>query len=774
MKFVLRNLYLGGVYTLINLLGMAVSLTAAIFIMLWIEDERNYDGFHNRSQDIYQTVVTFSMDGKAFHWKSSSTLMGVYAKNEVPEIEAVCRLGTGNTAFKRNEAETGGLRIGMVDPEFFSIFNFPLLEGNSLDPFPDNRSVVLSQKTAQILFGTEPAIGQIVYGDQQRAFRVTGVMKEMPENTMFRTNVDALFSFEMMYEGRQREEIDYWGRISILCFLLLQPNADAGEVAQKLTNIQRANMDDFEMTYQLQSIKENRFYNADGTESTYLQSCRLFTIAVVVLLLIACINYVNLVTARLSKRNREIFVKKAMGAKKSLLFIQSIGESGVLFLFSLILASGLLAALFPFFRELSGKNLPFNLFSISTLTIFGATFLFILIFSGTLPAINIAFQNPLQSTRNTFTVKKRNIILRRILVVLQFVAATVLILGAITMNRQLAYIQEIDLGYQREHVITFRMNESLYGRYDAIRADLLQHASIKGVTAASQNIVNVGRVAGWEGKDGQMLILSVLNIDADFIPTMGIELLAGNNFSRTAADASYFILNETTVREAGIEGDPIGQSFNFLEIDGTIIGVVRDFIFKDLRNEMGPLVLMGSPLPSVVYVRTYPDASAEAVAEIERVWKNRCPETILDYAFMEAQFERLYRSDFRSKDLFFCFALIAILVSCLGLFGLVTFTAEAKTKEIGIRKVMGAGIGSVVAMISKEFLILIGIAILIAFPLAYYWLIRLLQGFAYRVPLSIWIFIWAAIITVLLTMLTLAWKAFKAAMANPVKSIKSE
>jgi len=318
------------------------------------------------------------------------------------------------------------------------------------------------------------------------------------------------------------------------------------------------------------------------------------------------------------------------------------------------------------------------------------------------------------------------------------------------------------------------MNDQLFGRYEGIKAELLQHAAIKGVTAASQNIVNAGRAGGWEGKDGKLLMMNFLNTDADFISTMEMELVAGSDFSRTTADASYFILNETAVKDTGLEGDPIGQPFSFLDIDGTIIGVVKDFIYRDLRMEIGPMALMGGVRPSVVYVRTHAGATTEAVAELERVWKKQCPETTLNYSFMDAQFDRLYKSDFRTKDLFFCFALIAIFVSCLGLFGLVTFTAEAKTKEIGIRKVMGAGIGSVVTMISKEFLILIGVAILIAIPLAWYWLNRLLQEFTYRIDLSLWIFVWAALITVLFTMLTLAWRALRAAMANPVESIKSE
>ena len=772
MKYILRNLIYGGIYTVINLLGMAVSLTAAIFMILWIEDERSYDRFHHRSGDIYQTIATYPMNGKDLFYKSASSPLAVYAKSEIPEIEAMCRVlqSTGN--LKYNEKETGIISAVITDPDFFTMFSFPIIEGDSNDLFPDSHSLVISQKTAHVLFGEESPIGKIVYGERQQVFRVTGVMKDMPNNTMVKC--DIVSSFEMMYEGNRRENIDNWGRLMLRCFMLLQPNADAEEVAKKVTEIQHANMTTFKMDYRLQPITDHRFYAADGKKSASFQSCRLFSVAVVVLLLIACINYVNLVTARLSKRNKEIFVKKVMGAQKSGLFIYSIAESGLLFFGSLILATGLLAVLFPFFRDLTGKEMAFHLFSFTTLLVFGLTFLFVVFFSGTLPAIHIAFRDPLKSTGYTYIVKKRSAFLRRILVVMQFVSATMLILSAITMNRQLKYMQEMDMGYQRENVLSFNLNEPLWPRYDAMKADILQYSSIKGVTAASQNIMSGAYGAGgWSNPEGNSLMLTFLYTDADFITTMQMELVAGADFSNTSADAAHYILNETAVRETGLEGDPIGQPFSFF-YEGTIIGVVKDFVFTNLHNNVGPLALMAPVRPAVVYLRTHAGASAEAIAELEQVWKRHNPDATLNYTFLDAQFDRLYKADIRTKDLFFCFALIAIFVSCLGLFGLVTFSAEAKTKEIGIRKVMGASIASVVSMISKEFLILIGIAIIIAFPFAYYWLTKMLQDFAYRIELSLWIFVLAALITVLFTILTLLWKALKAATANPVESIKTE
>ena len=770
MKNIYRNLVHGGIYTLINLFGMAFSLTAAIFMILWIEDERSFDRFHSRSRDIYQTIATYNLSGKDLFYKSSSPLLGLYAKEEIPEIESVCRVDIRGFALKNNEKESGPITALLTDPDFFTMFSFPILDGNSSDLLPDSRSVVLSQKTAHVLFGDESPVGKMVMGERQQTFRVTGVMRDMPNNTLLRC--DAVFSFDLIYEGARREAIDYWGRLNVRCFILLQPDADPDEVAQKVTEVQHANMTNFKMDFKLQPITNHRFYNAEGKASSSLQSCRLFSVAVVVLLLIACINYVNLVTARLSKRNKEIFVKKVMGAHKSALFIHSIAESGVLFFCSLLLAIGLLTVLFPFFRDITGKNMAFHLFSFTTLSIFGLTFLFVILFSGALPAINIAFQDPLKSTRNTYTTKKRNVFLRRILVVLQFVAATILILGAITMNRQLKYMQEMDLGYQRENVISFNLSEQLWPRYEGIKAELLQHSSIKGVTAASQNIMSGAYGAGgWSNEEGNSLMLSFLYTDVDFITTMQMELASGNDFSNSSADATYYILNETAVKETGLEGDPIGQPFHFF-YDGTIIGVVKDFVFTNLHNNVGPMALMAPVRPAVVYVRTHAGASMEAVAELEQVWKRHNPDATLNYSFLDAQFDKLYKSDTRTKDLFLCFALIAIFVSCLGLFGLVTFSAEAKTKEIGIRKVMGADVASVVSMISREFLILIGIAILIAFPLAYYWLTNLLQDFAYRIDLSFGLFILAALITVLFTMFTLVWKALKAATANPVESIK--
>ena len=291
MKYIFRNLIHGGIYTVINLLGMAISLTAAIFIMLWIEDERSFDRFHRRSSDIYQTIATYNMNGKDFFYKSSSPLLGLYAKEAIPEIEAVCRVSPRSVALKNNEMETGIINAVLTDSDFFSIFTFPLLDGNSSDLFPDSRSVVLSQKTAMVLFGDEPPIGKLVQGDQKQTFRVTGVMKDMPENTLLKC--DVVFSFDLMYEGSRRESIDYWGRLNVRCFMLLQPGVDAIKVAEKVSEVQQANMQSFKMTYLLQPIKDHRFRGADGTTTASYKSCNLFSIAVVVLLLIACINYIN-------------------------------------------------------------------------------------------------------------------------------------------------------------------------------------------------------------------------------------------------------------------------------------------------------------------------------------------------------------------------------------------------------------------------------------------------------------------------------------------------
>ena len=766
MKIAIRNLLRNGIYSVVNITGLAVSLCVAILILLWVNDELNYDRFHTKGRDIYVAMVSLNLNGQDMAWKATSPPLGGYAQNEIPDVVSFCRImGRGYTTFSYEEKETAQILRQYVDSSFFSIFSFKLLAGDPAHPLPDKNSVILSKKGAESLFGHyEEALGQMIREDN-RNFYVSGVMEDMRNNTDLRC--DALCSIEWIRDAGSRN-FNHWGSLSLQTFFLLHPGADYGEVGHRLTDLHNQNFPEFAMVYTLQPLFKNRFYDEHNRPNSNMQACKLFSLAVLVLLLIACINYVNLVTARMVRRNKELYVKKALGSGKWKLFFQSMQESTLLLLLSIIIATVLVVSLFSLFRAISGKEMELQLFSIGTMMVYLITLVTVTLFSGLFPAVKLAaFQtSDLAAKANS---KSGGVWLRRVLVVLQFSAAIMLVTSSMVLSQQMRYLQQKDLGYDRENVMEIPLRGNMISGRQAIQNDLLQQSGVLGVTFASQSIQNAGIASGW--KDSLLIVF--VHIDKAFIPAMGMELVQGDNFSDMPADSAHFILNQTAVKAIGMR-DPVGRSFEFQDIDGTIIGVVKDFNFKDLHVSIEPLVFQYGGDPALMYVRVAPGAGQSVVTEIEKIIHRHNPSSAFNYTFLSDSFERMYRSDIRTGKLFSIFAIIAVWVSCLGLFGMVTYTAEVKIKEIGIRKVLGASVLSTLFMLLKEFLILVGTAMLIAFPLAYYWLDRMLQDFAYRISIGWSLFALAGLVTLIVTLLTVSWQAIRAATANPVTSIKSE
>jgi ABC-type antimicrobial peptide transport system permease subunit len=783
LKIMLRNLNRGGIYSVINIGGLAVSLVTVIFFTLWVLDEVSYDRFHKRSKDIYRANHYFKETNN--YWSVSGAPLAFTAKEEIPEIENACRYYANWGMFygfdmlkytaEDEEQVVTDFTCGMVDTTFFSIFDFPVLEGDIRRMLVEPQSIVLTESIAGKLFGNETAIGKTVYDRNRQLYHVTGVLADIPHNSSI--SFDVLLPMSL-YEQTNPGGLTAWGMFDFRTWFLLYPHADAASVEMKLTELHhRNNSRNTESSYHLQSLESVNLYNADGSASAKVQTCRLFTILAFVVILVACVNYVNISTARASRRNREIFVKNIFGARKMNLFFQFLGESALLFLLSLVAATYLLYLFLPVFNHIAAKQLEFNLFTIRTLTVYGLAFLIVILCAGIYPAINLAVKKPLQGIRS----KSGNAGLRRVLVVGQFVVATVLVAVTITVILQMDYVRKKDLGYEKENMFYIPMTENLRGHYDAVKSELLQNPSITGVTVTSaplKGVTSTFSISGIEGSDLEDQRIILLSTDNDFIPTMDVKLAAGRNFDGTPADATSFILNETAVKTLDII-EPVGKKCNVARVEGTIIGVVSDFHFKDLHNSIEPLVIMANEFWKFSFMRTSLNIktsahnASQAIAAVEKLWKQYEAELPFTYQFMDDEFDTIYKTDLRTGILFRYFAVIAILISCLGLFGLVTYIAETKTKEIGIRKVLGASVGNIVHMLSKEFLLLIGIAMLIAFPLAYYFMDMMLQDYAYRIPIGWWIFALAGIITIALTLITVGWQAIKAATANPAKAISS-
>jgi len=774
LKITLRNLRRGGIYSTINIVGLAVSLTTVICIMLWVQDELSFDKFHKRSKDIFQTNLFFKNTNN--YWNIACAPLAFTAKEEIPEIENACRCFTYGGADmlkydgKGKERIVTGFTYGVVDSTFFSIFDFPVLDGDAGRMLVDPQSIVLSENIAKQLFGNEPAIGKTLFDNNRKEYHVTGVMADMPQNSSIR--FDILFPFSL-FELSNANQLSEWSRFDFRTWFLLRPGANMATVEKKLNGIQYRNTQNDEVSYKLQPYESINFRDPDGTANSKMQVCRLFMIVAFVVILIACVNYVNISTARASRRNKEVFVKNILGARKAKLFIQFLNESVLLFLIALVIATVLLYIIFPVFNHVTEKQLTFNLFSTQTFMVYGLTFLTVVLCAGIYPAINLAVKKPLQGIRN----KSENAVVRRMLVVSQFIVAIVLITVTIVTTLQLEYARKKDLGYQKENVFRVRMTNNLRIHYEAIKSELLQNTAVSGVTATSMSLNKVTTfdgISNIEGSDPERQKIILLVADKDFIPTMNVQLVAGKNFTGMSADASSIILNETAVKTLDIK-DPVGKRCNIAGMEAaTIIGVAKDFHFKDLHTPIEPLAITTMGWLGSLYVKTSANSASQAIPAVEKLWKQYESELPFSYQFVDDEFDATYKTDIRTGILFRYFAIIAILISCLGLFGLVTFTAETKTKEIGIRKVLGASVRSIVNMLSKEFLILVGIAMLLAFPLTYYWVDKMLQDFAYRIRIGWWMFALAGLITIGLTLVTVGWQAIKAATANPVKAIKSE
>ncbi|MGB3779587.1 MAG: ABC transporter permease [Tunicatimonas sp.] len=781
----LRHFWRRKSFALLNVLGLTIGLTASLLILLWVHHELSYDTQHRHADRIHKVNANFDTGDGVQTWSSSPGALAAFAQRTLPNIEQIVRVRSGSEAeLVKCEGQTfTGDEGAFVDPAFFTVFDFAILQGNRQDMLPDPKSVVLTESIARKYFGDQDPIGQVIQTKEDREYAVRGVIRDFPANSSIQ--YDLLFPLEVL--SQQYEANDYWqsletdwGNFNYETYLLLPPQASVTEVEEQLSQLHRTNHpfyeeDDLSFYYTTLPLTDGHLYAADGSEAG-MQEVRLFAIVALVILLIACINYVNLSTARATQRAKEVSLRKLIGADRGQLFGQLLIESTVLFVIAAALA--LLAAylLMPVYNSLSGKSLTFEVLSQPVLVILAGTFLFTLITAGIYPALLLSTFKPIQSLKGKFSIGKSNISFRKALVVTQFAFSIVLIVGTLIISKQMQYVRNKELGYDRENVFTFGMR-AMYDHYDAVKAELEKQPGVLAVTSANQNLVNVGSTTGdtdWDGKgEEQMFLVHPIAIDADFMETMRMELVAGRGFTGSPADSAHVILNETAVAQAGID-DPVGKPFTLWQTEGTIIGVAKDFHLASVHQEIEPAIFYYDQKNWTLYVKTTGEQASSAIAAAETLWKQYNPEYPFDYKFLDERYDALYQSDQRTGRLFNYFTGIAILVSCLGLFGLATFTAEQRVKEIGIRKALGATVTNIVVLLSRDFIKLVLLAILIATPVAWFVMSRWLEDFAYRTEIGVGVFLLAGCAALLIALLTISSQSIKAALANPVDSLRNE
>jgi putative ABC transport system permease protein len=776
-KIALRSLRNNQTYSLINITGLALSLAVSILLLLWVKDELSYDRFNVNAARIYKLAPKFDENNI---WGNSPAPIAVYSKKEVPEVADACRITQASnvSVFEYKGKKFTEWQNCRADASLFTMFSFPLITGNFKEPFTDTHSIILSETTAKTFFGDEDPMGKVLKGDDKKLYHVTGVMKDMPANSSIRYNI--VFNFQQMEEFDPKYNTN-WDRYSYDSYVMLRPGASPTLAAQKMAIIHRHNYDieaNKHLVYLLNPLTKSHLYGVDGSEQG-VRIVRVFLIIAAIVLLIACINYVNLITARAIKRSKEISLRKIVGASKTSLFMQFLSESLLTFLLALVLATGIIYLVIPLYNDLSGKNLVFEFWQPEVLAVFGLTMLANLLLAGIYPAITLSSFKPLESLKGRISGISSKGSFRKVLVVVQFSFSIILITSTIIIGKQLKYIREKDLGYDKENVFSFHMR-SINDHYLAVVDELLKQPGILGVTESGVKLINTysgSEDVDWDGKraDQRSFGIFQMPVERNFLQVMGMKLAAGKGFTGSPADSGNFILNETAIREAGIKEPVIGKRLTFQGTKGVIAGVVKDFHFQNMHEKISPMLMQyDKNWREEMYVRTTVKDAPRALAAVASIWKRYNADYVFDYTFLDSQFDDLYKTDTHVGQLFDCFAMVTILISCLGLFGLVTFTAESKVKEIGVRKVLGSSVQGIVVLLSKGLLKPVVIAACIALPVSYWATDKWLQNFAYKTTANWWIFGLAALIALVIALATVSFQSVRAALANPVKSLRTE
>lgn len=781
-----RNLLRSRFYSLINMAGLTIGLAIGILILLWVNDERSYDTFHRKVVDIYRLELFGGTGGTKQIWPLTVAPMGPLAKSELPEVVDQTRiLESEFTTYNYRDKSFPDLKAKFIDPSFFSMFDFPLVEGNASHPFTDVNSVVITEQTARMLFGQQIAIGKAIKGENKEIYTVSAVIKDPPRNSDIR--FDMLMPMERRAQWMMRmahDDINHdFGAYQYMTFLQLRPGASPAGLPARLNKIHLRNMPgDIDADYLLLPLKKMHLYNADGSDAG-AQTVTIFTIIALLILSIACINYVNLSTARAVIRSKEVSMRKIMGAAKVHLFLQFVVETALLFLMSAILAVVLAGASIPLFNHLAGKQLVFDIGNGEVWTVIGCTIGATLLASSIYPALLLSSFDPLQVLRSRLHMGTGNVSFRKALVVIQFACSVSLIVGTLVVYRQLNFIRHKDLGYDKSHVFSFgwggKMDNVVGPGYKAMKTQLLALAGVQGVSGASRSVIDFGGPGGnvdWDGRPAdQIFNPRQVDVDENFFSFFNIHLVQGEGFTGTVADSSRFVVNEAAAKEMGLK-HPIGTRYRYGRMQGTIVGVVKDFHSGSMRVKIAPAIFSrpNSFFLTRMYVRTTDANAAAAIGSAAKLFKQFHPRDDFSYAFLDDSFNHLYQSEEREGTLFLCLAAIAILLSCLGLFALAAYSTHLRFREIGIRKVLGASVPGIVALLVRDFVQLVLLGILIAIPVAWYEMKQWLAGFAYQTDLSWTVFFIAAVVTIAIALLTISLQSIKAAIANPVASLKTE
>ena len=784
LKIILRNLRRDKFYSAINISGLAIGMAAAILLLLWVYNQWSHDRFHEKAKQIHQVWNRTEHNGEIECWSSTSLVIGAALKDEYPEvIESVRVSGTNSSNFGEGDKQIKFSAM-YADPSFLTVFSFPLLQGDVNTALNAPNSIVLTEKAARRLFGNEDPMGKTVMYNVIHPMTVTGVMKDLPDNTRF--DFEILGSFQFPEKILNMYGTPSWSSNSIHTYVELNVHAELDKLNGAIRNIikQRTNNSTpwEPFLYPLdKSYLQAKFENGvpSGGHITLL---RLFTALAVFILLIACINFVNLSTARASIRAKEVGVRKTFGSRRSGLIGLFLSESMILAIISGTIAFIIAQAALPWFSGwLGGKELSMDILHIGFWLFALAFILFTGLLAGSYPAFYLSAFKPVNVLKGAVSIAGSRVTLRKVLVVVQFSFAVFLIIGALTVRRQMIYTQNRNAGYDRELLIRIPLQEGIRNHYSTFRNDLMTSGAVKDVTRTWAPMTecwgNTWDVK-WNGKDPEdRRIFDLYFADSNWAEMMGAEIVAGRypNPAIWSTDSSAILLNETAVKTIGFE-DPIGEHISVWGYEGHVVGVIKDFIIRSPFDKIEPMVIGSDKIGwrTMIHIRLSSGKISDRLVSVEAIYKKYSPEYPFDYNFIDEQYAAKFSEVQAVGSLTGFFTIIAILISCMGLFALVAFTAERRRKEIGIRKVLGASIVDIVLLLGKEYLLLTVIAFAIAAPLAWLVMQQYLNGFYYRANIPVWLIALVGLFILLITLITVCSQAIKAATANPVKAIKIE
>ncbi|MCP4726760.1 MAG: FtsX-like permease family protein [bacterium] len=780
LKVAFRNLIRQKYYSVINIAGLAIGMSVCFLILLWVQDELNFDNFHKNKDNIYRMVIK-DRNGSGDWGAVSSLPLGPTLKEELPEVKYSTTITFPGRLMFSYEEKSFYVSDGIfADPDFFRMFSFEFIYGDPEKAFEGPRSLVITRETSEKFFGNENPVGKTLQVNTRASYTITGVLENIPLNSHLRFNFIRPFALlEQFGVDRSR-----WDDVSYFTYIQLDGDHNIAELESKIDKIVMTHNPDDNNQCFLQKLKDIHLSNKYSYEIAVTGDVKyvyIFSTAALFILIIACINFINLSTARSGKRAKEVGLRKVVGAGRNEIIKQFFGESvlytliafGVTLIFIKISLTG--------FNSLTGKSFDPGILNASglVLKLFGIAIITGII-SGSYPALLLSSYKPISVFKGEIVHdRKGGSLFRKIMVITQFSLSIILIVGTLIIYEQIDFIRNKDLGIEKDQLVYFSLQGDMRSRPAAAKERLTQNSNILNATVIDNLPVALGSGTDgtdWEGKsDDKSFQVQARFVDHDMLNTFGLEMIEGRFFSKDfpSDSISSFVLNESAVRGMKMDS-PVGKRFSAFGVEGRIIGVVNDFHFTSLHKKIPPLFMLLGRRASYMCLRIKPDNIPETIDQIESVWKDFAGGFPFEYGFLDERIDTMYRSEERIGNIFRYFTFLAIFISCLGLFGLTSYMAESRTKEIGVRKVLGASVRNISMSLSKEFFYWIIAANIVAWPLSYVIMNTWLQGFAYRIEIGWEVFIFAGVLALVITIATTAFQIIKAAVANPVRSLRYE